>query len=506
MKTEKFIVEGEVSEGFSLLKEMFESNFKKNLETGAQLAVYVGGEKVVDLAGRMKEKSRGSKEVKIIDSENEFSSSTASQSSNKSSKRHQRPDLGTYSSRSIQVIHSTSKNATALVIAWLVQQGKISYTEKISTYWPEFGQNNKENITVAELLRHDAGLAFFTSERHHLRISDFDRPEEISSFLAAQKTIWNKYRGVSQGERFYHALTRGLYLNEIVKRVTEGSTIGQLLRQFCELPDLKEEGAQLAMGQLDEGEMHNLQHFAFRSIFHELRPKVLQNIFCGKEFRLSSFVHKSKKEKEKKESKIGDRSPRRSLLMLRRSKGKQEFGEDERSALSSSPQKHKSHRLAQPLSLLKSIRAVEGNLFHSYEEKYVHEFPSANLCTSAKSLAAFCNLCLFSKSENRILTNATVEEMLSGGVKKRDISLNMTTEFVNGGFCKFENGFKKVETIEGFYGWDGFGGSILAFDPDREIVICYIPLGYSLSNEVNIGHKRFECFFDALENILGPTA
>ena len=46
-------------------------------------------------------------------------------------------------------------------ISLLLLQGLMKYTEKISTYWPEFGQNGKENITVADLLRHEAGLASF---------------------------------------------------------------------------------------------------------------------------------------------------------------------------------------------------------------------------------------------------------------------------------------------------------------------------------------------------------
>ena len=46
-------------------------------------------------------------------------------------------------------------------ISLLLLQGLLKYTEKISTYWPEFGQNGKENITVADLLRHEAGLASF---------------------------------------------------------------------------------------------------------------------------------------------------------------------------------------------------------------------------------------------------------------------------------------------------------------------------------------------------------
>ena len=46
-------------------------------------------------------------------------------------------------------------------ISLLLLQGLMKYTEKISTYWPEFGQNGKEDITVADLLRHEAGLASF---------------------------------------------------------------------------------------------------------------------------------------------------------------------------------------------------------------------------------------------------------------------------------------------------------------------------------------------------------
>ena len=43
----------------------------------------------------------------------------------------------------------------------LAFQGLMKYTEKISSYWPDFGQNGKEDITVADLLRHEAGLAQF---------------------------------------------------------------------------------------------------------------------------------------------------------------------------------------------------------------------------------------------------------------------------------------------------------------------------------------------------------
>ena len=43
----------------------------------------------------------------------------------------------------------------------MVDQGLLDYKEKISKYWPEFGQNGKQSITLEELLRHEGGLIKF---------------------------------------------------------------------------------------------------------------------------------------------------------------------------------------------------------------------------------------------------------------------------------------------------------------------------------------------------------
>ena len=52
----------------------------------------------------------------------------------------------------------------------------MNYTERISSYWPEFGQNGKENITVADLMRHEAGLPIF--HPHLLHVEDTLTGEE----------------------------------------------------------------------------------------------------------------------------------------------------------------------------------------------------------------------------------------------------------------------------------------------------------------------------------------
>ena len=41
----------------------------------------------------------------------------------------------------------------------LVDRGLLSYDEPVATYWPEFGANGKDTITVRDVLRHRAGLS-----------------------------------------------------------------------------------------------------------------------------------------------------------------------------------------------------------------------------------------------------------------------------------------------------------------------------------------------------------
>ena len=48
----------------------------------------------------------------------------------------------------------------SIIISSLVSEGLIDYHEKISTYWPEFGQGGKEEVKVSDLLGHRAGVAW----------------------------------------------------------------------------------------------------------------------------------------------------------------------------------------------------------------------------------------------------------------------------------------------------------------------------------------------------------
>ena len=58
----------------------------------------------------------------------------------------------------LSVVFSAGKSVSAILIAIMVDKGHLKYEEKVSTYWPEFGKNGKENITVAQCMAHESGL------------------------------------------------------------------------------------------------------------------------------------------------------------------------------------------------------------------------------------------------------------------------------------------------------------------------------------------------------------
>ena len=56
------------------------------------------------------------------------------------------------------MIFSSGKSVMSIAMAMQVDRGLLSYSDKVSKHWPEFGQKGKDNITVADVMRHEAGL------------------------------------------------------------------------------------------------------------------------------------------------------------------------------------------------------------------------------------------------------------------------------------------------------------------------------------------------------------
>ena len=55
---------------------------------------------------------------------------------------------------------SATKSVAAIVFATLVDRGIVDYDDRVCDHWPEFAANGKEGITVADVMRHEAGLVY----------------------------------------------------------------------------------------------------------------------------------------------------------------------------------------------------------------------------------------------------------------------------------------------------------------------------------------------------------
>jgi len=184
------LIHGFVAPGFEEVKEEFVRNFTKRGENGAACAIYYKGEKVVDLWGGYKDaltKEPWEEDTKVI-------------------------------------VFSTTKGLAALCLAMANSNGWLDYNEKVSAYWPEFAQNGKENITVKQLLAHEAGLCLVDEIFTIDSLANFDY---IAQVMARQKPLWEP--GYQHG---YHLSTMGMYMNELMRRADpQGRTIGRFFAE-----------------------------------------------------------------------------------------------------------------------------------------------------------------------------------------------------------------------------------------------------------------------------------
>lgn len=180
-------VQGTVADGFEGVREEFAAFVaEESHDPGAQLAAYAGGRQVVDLwAGE---------------------------------------DI---SGSSLTSLYSITKGAAHLVVALLVQEGVLDLDREVASYWPEFGAEGKERLTLRELLQHRSGVVGvdggFTAEE----LAD-DRLS--AARLAGQKPLWEP--GAAYG---YHGFVIGALTGEVVRRVT-GRSVQELYEERIRAP------------------------------------------------------------------------------------------------------------------------------------------------------------------------------------------------------------------------------------------------------------------------------
>jgi CubicO group peptidase (beta-lactamase class C family) len=116
---------------------------------------------------------------------------------------------------SVTGVFSASMGVAATVLGLLIDRGELALDERVATYWPEFAAGGKADITVRQLLSHRAGLVGTADG-----MSGEDLVDSVAAAqrLAAATPAW--YPGTAHG---YHALTIGVFMEELVHRITGAS-------------------------------------------------------------------------------------------------------------------------------------------------------------------------------------------------------------------------------------------------------------------------------------------
>jgi len=181
-------IRGRCPPRFAAVRAAFEANFAEGRELGARFAFAIEGEVVVDLMGGWADRD------------------------------HAVP----FGETTLTPIFSTTKAVAALLIARLVDEGCLSYGQRVAEVWPEFSQAAKGEITVEQMMSHQAGLCGLRGPMDPADWFDWDL---ICSRLAAMEPLWPP--GTASG---YHPVTFGYLAGEVFRRI-DGRTMGVALRE-----------------------------------------------------------------------------------------------------------------------------------------------------------------------------------------------------------------------------------------------------------------------------------
>jgi CubicO group peptidase (beta-lactamase class C family) len=175
------------------LGPLFEENFTRFGDLGAAVSVWQNGKSVLELHGGFRDAKRETP----------------------------------WTAETIVLFWSATKGLGSACVLHLLHERGIALTRRVAEFWPEFAQNRKSEITIAQLLSHQAGLCALDE------IVDVTDHRAVIAALEKQAPLWPP--GTAHG---YHARTFGFLLDELVRRIA-GITLSEYWRKtFAEPLDL----------------------------------------------------------------------------------------------------------------------------------------------------------------------------------------------------------------------------------------------------------------------------
>ncbi len=146
-----------------------------------------------------------------------------------------------WSRDTVTICFSTTKGLASTVMHRLADRGLVDYEAPVASYWPEFGASGKTEITVRQLLSHQAGLQSVTNL--------VQSPEQLLDHIEIEERLAAQPPDPWPGHPCYHAMTYGWLLAGLARRVT-GLGMADLVRSELAGP-LQTNG--LCIGLPDDG-------------------------------------------------------------------------------------------------------------------------------------------------------------------------------------------------------------------------------------------------------------
>jgi len=167
------------------LASLFDENFSRFGELGAAVSVWHKGKSVLELHGGFRDARR----------ETPWTADT------------------------LVLFWSATKGLGSAGLLHCLQERGVELTRRVADFWPEFAQAGKSEITLAQMLSHQAGLCALDEA-----VDVTEYPAVIAA-LEKQAPLWPP--GTAHG---YHARTFGFLLDELMRRLT-GNTLGEYWRR-----------------------------------------------------------------------------------------------------------------------------------------------------------------------------------------------------------------------------------------------------------------------------------
>lgn len=121
-----------------------------------------------------------------------------------------------WTDETLVLIWSATKGPAVACVLQALDEAGLDLSTRMMEFWPEFGAVSKEHITVGEVLSHQAGISAI--ESRDAMVMDHD---SVVRAVENQSRLWPSGEGHAYGPRVF-----GFVLDEIVRRLTNGETLG----------------------------------------------------------------------------------------------------------------------------------------------------------------------------------------------------------------------------------------------------------------------------------------